>query len=171
MSGKMFLEKFQERRKKHGDVGSPIGVSRWIKKKQLLSTTPLSFLLLPCLCSVTLRSPPLVATMLTLAAVPFLLWRPVSFLNGSKRTPSSLKSVCQAFVFHSNIKIQNKLMSEFDLRGRWDHIYFGPLWSWFCSTGMLGKSFWNLICVSALTPYVKSGPVGPSFLGFSFYRY
>lgn len=35
MSGKMFLEKFQERRKKHVDVGSPIGVSRWIKKKQL----------------------------------------------------------------------------------------------------------------------------------------
>lgn len=88
-------------------------------------------------------------------------------LMGAKINPPSLKSFCQAFLFHSNIKIQNKLMSGYDLRGQWDHIYFGLLWSWFCATGMNAGER-KLSCVSALTPYVKSSPVDPFPLGFSF---
>lgn len=68
MAEEMFLGKFQERRKKHVEVGGPTGVSSRRKKKQLaerhFSRFPVTFLPLQCDFMLT--------TMLTLTAMSFL---------------------------------------------------------------------------------------------------
>lgn len=117
----MFLETFQERRKEeaHGCEQPQWGQELNKKEKAHWASTLLS---VSCFfpassVSVPSLSPPCLSYGDGLC--PSLM--------GAKINPSSLKSFCQAFVFHSNMKIQNKLMSGYDLRGRWDHIYFGLL--------------------------------------------